>query len=130
MRSFFIFNNLKVDTFRLQDQPYPGFELLTWDHESKVHGTLWDIGQDAGYTPIGKGFVKGQVWVAQDLSKVSELEEFVGARSGLTEAMKVPVIVNADGLQTTLEATVYRLSKIKSRYNIIDGGHWLLKREK
>ena len=71
MRAYFIFNNLKVNTFALYDSPFPGFELLTWDHETFVDGTLWDIGDDAGYTPIGITKVYGQIWLAQDVNQVS-----------------------------------------------------------
>lgn len=130
MRTYFIFNNLKVDTFQLQDQPFPGFELLTWEHESKAPGTLWDLGIDAGFTTIGKGFVKGQLWVAHDLDKVKELELFVGVESGLTEPTKIPVLVETDACQTTVEAIVYKLREIKNIYNIVSDGHWLLKRMK
>lgn len=128
MRAYFIFNNLKVNTFALQDQPFPGFELLTWEHESFVDGTLWDIGFDAGYTPIGITQIQGQVWLAQDIQQVSEFEYFTGAKSGLTEPMTTKCYVLSDGFVDELSVIIYRLREIKSIYNIVHDGKWIIKR--
>jgi gamma-glutamylcyclotransferase (GGCT)/AIG2-like uncharacterized protein YtfP len=128
MRAVFIFNNLKVNTFLLQDQPFPGFELLTWEHESYIHGTLWDIGNDAGYTQIGVSNVHGQLWLAHDMQQMAELEYFIGAKSGLTEAIRSKVHVQDELAVHKIDAIVYRLSQIKSIYTIIPDGKWLIKR--
>lgn len=128
MRTFFIFNNLRVDKFRLDDQPFPGFELLTWEDHTKTFGTLWDMGTDAGYTPIGKSFVAGQLWIANDLNQVNELEYFLGAKSGLTEPCKVKVHVETKEVCEEVEAITYRLKKIDTIYKIVDDGYWLIKR--
>ena len=128
MRAFFIFNNLKVNTFNLKDEPFPGFELLTWDHESYTNGTLWDIGFDAGYTPIGISKVHGQVWLAHDINQITELEYFLGVNSGLTEPVKTKIFIQ-DTLGTEkIDATVYKLREIKSAYSIVYDGKWLIKR--
>jgi len=128
MRAYFIFNNLKVNTFTLQDQPFPGFELLTWEHESYTNGTLWDIGPDAGYTPIGITKVYGQLWLAHDVQQISELEYFLGAKSGLTEPVTTQIYVQDPHFVEKIDAVVYRLCEIKSIYNIIPDGKWLIKR--
>lgn len=128
MRVFFIFNNLKVNTFTLQDEPFPGFELLTWEHESFVDGTLWDIGNDAGYTPIGITKIYGQLWIAHDMQKINELEYFLGAKSGLTEPMVTKVYIICDEIGEKVDATIYKLRDIKSIYKIVSDGKWLIKR--
>lgn len=130
MRAYFIFNNLKVNTFALQDEPFPGFELLTWEHQSYAYGTLWDIGVDAGYTPIGLAQVQGQLWLAHDIQRIEELEYFIGAKSGLTEKSFAKIHIQADGIFENLDATVYKLAQIKPIYNIVPDGKWMIKREK
>ncbi len=128
MRPFFIFNNLRVDKFHLSDMPFPGFELLTWEDHTRAFGTLWDLGVDAGYTPIGKSFVNGQLWLAHDLNQINELEYFLGAHSGLTEPHKVEVIIQKDDINEKVTATVYKLTKISTQYKIVSDGYWLIKR--
>lgn len=128
MRAVFIFNNLKVNTFDLRDEPFPGFELLTWEHESHTDGTLWDIGLDAGYTPIGVTKVHGQIWLAHDIQQISELEYFLGVHSGLTEPTKTKIFVKDDFGYERIDATVYKLREIKSAYNIVYDGKWMIKR--
>ena len=128
MNAFFIFNNLKVNTFQLKDQPFPGFELLTWEHESYTEGTLWDIGFDAGYTPIGISKVHGQVWLSRDHQQISELEYFLGVHSGLTEPMKTKIYIQDNFGNEKITATIYKLREIKSIYSIVYDGKWLIKR--
>jgi hypothetical protein len=129
MRAYFIFNNLKVNTFLLKDSVFPGFDLLTWEHESYIDGTLWDMGYDAGYTPIGISKVYGQIWIAQDLKKISDLEYFLGVKSGLTEPIVTQCHINSNEFIGTLDTVVYRLKNINNRYNIVHDGKWLIKRE-
>jgi len=128
MQAFFIFNNLKVNTFNLRDEPFPGFELLTWEHESYTNGTLWDIGFDAGYTPIGIHQVHGQVWLSHDIQRIAELEYFLGVESGLTQPVKTKIFVQADFGFDKIDATVYKLREIKSAYSIVYDGKWTIKR--
>ena len=119
---------MMVDTFQLSDKPFPGFELITWEHQSKTPGTLWDMGIDAGFTLIGRGMVSGQLWFAHNIDKIRELDYFMGVDSGLTEPVKTKVSVDDGDLVVNLEAIVYRLKEIKSIYNIVGDGKWLLKR--
>lgn len=128
MRAVFIFNNLKVNTFNLRDEPFPGFELLTWEHESFTNGTLWDIGNDAGYTPIGIAQVYGQIWLAHDLNQLNELEYFLGAKTGLTEPMKTECYIMCDGIAEKIDVTVFRLREIRTIYSIVSDGKWIIKR--
>jgi hypothetical protein len=129
MAAYFIFNNLKVNTFSLYDSPFPGFELLTWDHESFVDGTLWDIGDDAGYTPIGITKVYGQLWLPQDINQVPELENFLGVNSGLTEPMKTKCSIIANDIAERLDVIIYRLRRIDTNYTIVHDGKWMIKRK-
>ena len=128
MQAFFIFNNLKVNTFNLRDEPFPGFELLTWEHESYTPGTLWDIGFDAGYTPIGLGKVYGQLWLSHDTQQILELEYFLGAQSGLTEPLKTKIYIQDDFGVEKVDAIVYKLREIRNDYNIVYDGKWMIKR--
>lgn len=128
MRAFFIFNNLRVDKFRLEDAPFPGFELLSWEDHTRTFGTLWDMGPDAGFTTIGRSFVSGQLWIAHDLNQIAELEYFLGAKSGLTEPCMVKVHVNNPEVCEEVNAIAYRLKKIDKTYNIVSDGYWSIKR--
>lgn len=128
MPAFFIFNNLKVNTFSLQDRPFPGFELLTWEHESFVDGTLWDLGHDAGYTPIGLTKIYGQIWITEDSQKMSDLEYFLGVPSGLTEPMLTKAYIITHDVGEKIDTVIYRLREIKSIYKIVPDGKWIIKR--
>ena len=130
MLAFFIFNNLRVDKFRLSDSPLPGFELLVWEDHCKTPGTLWDLGIDAGYTPIGLSDVSGQIWVTESVDKINELEYFLGVNSGLTEPHKIKAYVSNSGLYETFDATIYKLRQIQNMYKIVDDGYWMIRRTK
>ena len=126
MRAYFVYNNLKVNTFFLpHDGPIPGFELLAWDSEAFTIGTLLDIGDDAGFTPLGKTRVHGQIWVAHNTDCIKELERFSGIESGFTEIVRVPVSIFPD---SQMEALTFRLTNIPKEYKIVDDGKWLIKR--
>ena len=131
MRTYFIYNNLKVSPFIFGDAPIPGFELLTWDNESSIFGTLWDIGIDAGVTKIGKGLVYGQLWLAEDTNKIETLEEYMGVKSGLREPSPVDVqIQTKDGeIQEVIKAITFHLTKIRDYYKIVEDGKWQIKRQ-
>lgn len=126
--TYFIYGNLKVSPFFLKDSPVPGFELVTWDHQSWVYGTLYDIGDDAGFTPIGKDKVHGQVWRTDSIYNVYDLAKYSGVYDGLTEEVDLKVKIEDEGLEQILKATTFRLTEIKSEYNIVRGGHWIPKR--
>ncbi|NBP56314.1 hypothetical protein EBU71_07245 [bacterium] len=129
MQAIFIYNNLKVDTFNLRDQPFPGFELLTWEHESYIHGTLWDIGLDAGYTEIGIDNVYGQIWLTDSIDPLQELSYFLGYPNR-TYQKKMRAIINDDNnlIKEQIDATVYILKEIRPEYKRINDGKWFLKR--
>jgi gamma-glutamylcyclotransferase (GGCT)/AIG2-like uncharacterized protein YtfP len=129
MDAVFIFNNLKVDTFHLKDAPFPGFEILTWEHESFLHGTLWDLGVDAGYTEIGLNNVYGQIWITEYPNQLLELNEFLGYPNITSpKRKKVTIHSSADMINEELDCIVYTLNTIKSEYKIIKDGKWQLKR--
>lgn len=129
MQAIFVYNNLKVDTFNLKDQPFPGFDLLTWEHESYVHGTLWDIGVDAGYTEIGIDNVYGQIWITEHNDAFNDVAFFFGYPK-LTYTKKMKVVITEDGLTEKIDAFVFPLKKIEPHFNRIVDGKWLLKRER
>ena len=130
MSAFFIFNNLKVNTFRLYDQPFPGFSLLCWEHEASIPGTLWDMGVDAGYTPLSANLtdVSGQIWLSDNIQQISELEYFIGVHSGLTEPIKQKALISTKDLtKECIDVTVYKLKEIKKDYIIINDGKWSIR---
>lgn len=114
------------------DAPIPGFDLLTWDHESSVPGTLWDLGHDAGLTKIGRGVVYGQLWVANNIDKICLLEEYMGVYSGLTEPtpVEVKVATNDGEIQEIVKAITFHLTNIQECYKIVEDGKWQIKRSK
>ena len=129
MECYFIYNNLKVNPFILQDQPFPGCDLLCWDNQSYTYGTLWDLGVDAGFTRIGKGKVYGQVWVAKDYSKIREFQELLGIFSGRTELVEIPVTIQYECLVSEeIKALTNQLTKVDTKYQIVEDGKWLIKR--
>jgi len=130
MSLYFIYNNLKVNSFVLHDTPYPGFELLTWDMESWTFGTLWDLGDDAGYSRIGKSDVKGQVWICKNKEKENELNKFFGVEIGLTEPVEINVNIktNDNIVVEEVKAKTFALTKIQKEYTIVNDGYWMIKR--
>ena len=126
MELYFIYNNLKVSPFLPYDTPLPGFNLLTYDNESWTYGTLWDCGVDSGLTVIGNGEVYGQLWVAENLSMVKELEYLYGVHKGITKPTKVPVNIQFE--PEVVKATTFTLEKIIPSYTIVQDGKWLIKR--
>lgn len=127
MSAFFIFNNLKVSLHPC-DAPVPGFELLAHENQCSTIGTLWDIGNDAGFTLIGKTLIRGQLWIAKDMDAITELEDYLGVYKGLTvpEKITVDVVYEDIMLKEELPATIYKLATIKPAYKMLDDGWWTL----
>lgn len=125
MHALFVYNNLKVDPWQVnidltpKDTPFPGFELLTWETNASVTGTLWDIGGDAGYYPDQWGSVYGQIWITEDWKKIKEMEEFLGVYAGLTEPMKTTAYIIDKDLVENIAVTIYKLREIKKKYTIV-----------
>ena len=126
----FIYGNLKVSPFLPNDAPIPGFELVTYERESYVPGTLWDTGRDAGFTRIGNGIVYGQLWRITDPIKLDDLFLFTGVKSGILETIIIPIEVNVDNHKSEIEALTFSLTQIKKEYTIIQDGYWSIKRER
>ena len=123
MPAYFVFNNLKVNPFVLGDNPLPGFDLVAWD--AWTVGTLLDIGEDAGFSRLGKTEIHGQLWKLSDPREVYTLEEYVGKLSGLVDEIKIPVIVSIDEYLTEkLTATTFSIARIKPEYKILHTGRW------
>lgn len=129
MRTYFVFNNLKVNPFVLQDQPLPGFEVLVWENEAWTLGTLLDIGVDAGFTPIGHTKVHGQLWLAKDIYQTKQLETLAGVESGLTKIIKIPVVIQNNILKEEIEALTFKLTNISDYHRIVNDGKWTIKRD-
>jgi gamma-glutamylcyclotransferase (GGCT)/AIG2-like uncharacterized protein YtfP len=123
MPAYFIYSNLKVNPFLLGDRPLPGFELVAWD--SWTLGTLWDIGEEAGYSIIGKTKVHGQLWRLEDNSNEELIKQCSGIFSGLNREINVEVVVPIDELVSeNLMATTYALQEINTCYKIVSDGRW------
>ena len=123
MSCYFIYNNLKVHPFILGDGPLPGFELISWD--SWTIGTLWNIGEDAGYTRIGKDKVYGQLWKVEDYKELPFLEQCCGLESGRNEIIEVDLVVPIDDLiNDNISASTFALKNISNDYTIISDGKW------
>ena len=123
MSCYFIYNNLKVNPFLLGDRPLPGFELIAWD--SWTMGTLWDIGEDAGYTVIGKDKVHGQLWKVEDYKELPLLGRCCGINLGLSEEININLNVPIDELLTeSLSAVTFALKSISNDYSIVSDGKW------
>jgi hypothetical protein len=130
MFAVFVPNNLKVDPFHLRDQPVPGFDLLTWDHQSYVFGTLWDIDGDAGISEVGIDRVYGQVWTYDHGDQLKVLYEYFGApKISYPVVRKVYIEDKDDLINEKISATIFLLSKILPQYTMIRDGRWSLKRE-
>jgi hypothetical protein len=129
MDCYFIYSNSKVNTFILQDQPYPGLSVLEWENNCYTYGTLWDLGVDAGFTRLGKGKVYGQVWIVQDYAKIREFEELLGVFSGRTELVEIPVTIQYDSLlKEEIKALTNPLKQIRPEYQIVTEGRWPIRR--
>lgn len=123
VNSYFVYNNLKVNPFVLGDAPFPGFDLVAWD--GWTYGTLWDRGEDAGFTLIGKTKVHGQLWRLLEPTKLPELEDFWGVTRGNNELSEVEIVVPINEIENeTIKAITYTLTKIDTSYKIVYDGKW------
>lgn len=128
MSFYFIYNNLKVNPFILQDAPPLGFELLAWENDCHTPGTLWDIGVDAGLTSIGLGEVYGQIWKSLSYSNERDLEDLF-KRDGLFQPTEIKVLIE-DIPPILVEAKTFQLKTIVADYAIVHDGKWTIKRSK
>ena len=129
MKSYFIYSNVKVNPYILNDIPIPGFELLLWEHEVHTIGTLIDMGFDAGFTPVGNRKVSGQIWVLKDLKAENILESCVGAKSGITEPIEIDVQVNSNsGVVEKIKAKTYRIKEFKAIYKVCEFDTWWIRK--
>jgi hypothetical protein len=126
MELFFIYNNLKAKPLKpLSDASIPGFRVLTWNAE--VDGTLWDIGNDSGYTRLGISKVQGQLWIPDNYNNYSDLKSFCRVDEGITEITKVKAkfkIEPDDIIAEEIEVLTFALISIKPQYEIIRNGVW------
>lgn len=131
MDAYFIYNNLKVNTLMPGDAPLPGFNLLTYDQESWTTGTLWNLGEDAGFSHIGHHKVKGQLWTVERKADIEALESFSGVSSGLMEPVQIEVKIEAwnGEITETLQAVTFRLKELDPSYQVVTGGNWWIKRD-
>lgn len=126
---FFVFNNLKVNSFLLGDAPLPGFELVAWD--CWTMGTLWSLNTigDAGFTTIGITKVHGQLWRMEDPKQVPMLEQCFGKDSGLVRPVDIDIVVDFEYDKEKLKARTYALEmpvaqKLSPNYSIVADGKW------
>lgn len=126
MELIFVYNNLKAHPLKpLSDAPIPGFRVLSW--EALVHGTLWNIGGDAGLSTLGLNSVKGQLWIPDTYDKYNLLKSFCRVDEGLTEPKKLKAKFKIDPHDLKfeeLEVLTFTLTNIKPQYEIIHTGVW------
>lgn len=128
MSLYFICSNLKVNPFILQDKPLPGFNLLSWDNETSVEGSLWELDcGDAAYSKIITTSVRGQLWKLEDPDpdNISFLEDCVGVSKGICAPLEVNVTVTINELEKQqLRAITFALNRIIPNYKLIKDGRW------
>ena len=125
--AYFLFNNLKIDRLHQHDAPPAGFEVCVWDYNSWIDGTLFDIGGDAGFSPLGPDKVYGQIWIARDASAINQLYPFLGL-SSLTEPYITKAQIDFQGVRSELSVTAFKLKRIHNSYNVVKDGKWTIVR--
>lgn len=106
----------------VRSKPPEGFQVLSWETESFVCGSLWDIGCDLGYTPEGFSAVSGQVWKAEAPELEKKLHEMIGDH---TFPIKTKAILKE--LDETIPVTVFCLKEVKPSF-IRLYNTWILKK--
>lgn len=130
MQAVFIFNNLQVDTFNLNDAPFPGFELLTWEHESFIEAGLWDIGNDAGVTLSPFTKVYGQTWLTDSTTPITELQDFLQVpQSTHIEKVKIHIEIKNDLQKNHINGIVFALNEVKPHFKRLTEERWFLRRK-
>jgi len=121
---YFIYNNLKVNPFVIQDKPFPGFELVTWDHQTSTIGTLLNLGFDAAYIEAGHMLVKGQLWKSDDRIACRKLEDVFLTGDDFV-MIDVKVCLSIEDEQVKTDAITFALKQLKpGQYNPIPTGQW------
>jgi gamma-glutamylcyclotransferase (GGCT)/AIG2-like uncharacterized protein YtfP len=133
-RLLFVYNNLKVNYLILGDQPYPGFDVLTYENQSFVRGSLYHLGSDAGFTCSGHTKVWGQIWISDTDDSFRELQEFVYPEGNIRPVLTKATILekNEQGKVENIEVpvVVFTMTKVPMSAPRIDSGDWDIQRIK
>lgn len=115
MISYFVYNQLRVNPFLLYDRPFPGFEIVTWDNQSFITGSLVDTEIGEAYIEYGNELIRGQIWKTEDLVAGRKLEDAIGLASGLLELIKIEATIMLDDApkeEKTLETYTFALKSL------------------
>jgi gamma-glutamylcyclotransferase (GGCT)/AIG2-like uncharacterized protein YtfP len=124
-RILFVYDNLKV-TIHPGDAPYYGFEILAGEVQCSVIGTLYDLGQNAGYHQTGNTKVRGQIWTTNNSNLIQELKEFAYPKGNVCLAT-VHVTITEDNEKMVIPATTFALEKPPLSGKVVDSGYWIVK---
>lgn len=121
-RLLFVYDNLKVG-FHPADAPYDGFEILAGEANCTAEGTLFDLGQNAGYIPIGSTVVRGQIWATSNLYLIQELKDFAYPDGNVKRDFIYVKIVDEDD-DLVVPASVFTLDVVPDFAKRIESGFW------
>lgn len=124
-RILFVYDNLKV-TLHPGDGPYDGFEIIAGETQCTVKGTLYDLGENAGFIPEGNTLVKGQIWTAQNYNLIQELKDFAYPK-GNVRLQKVSVTITEDKDNLVIPATVFALNSVPASALKVNSGFWAVR---
>lgn len=127
-RILFVYDNLKV-TLHPGDGPYTGFEIIAGETQCSITGTLFDLGENAGYIPEGNTNVKGQIWTADNYTLIQELKEFAYPK-GNVRLHKVNVTITEDKENLIIPATVFALNAVPVTALRVISGFWAVRSER
>lgn len=124
-RVLFVYDNLKV-TMSPGDAPYPGFELLAGEMQCSVQGTLYDLGYNAGYHPVGTTNVRGQIWTTHNSTLVKDMYEILYSQ-GNVQLLSANVTITEDKEKMVVPAMIFSLHAVPDQVKIVDSGYWLVR---
>lgn len=124
-RAVFIYGNLKVSLIP-GDQPYPGFDFLVGEAVCSAKGTLYDLGNDAGYIPEGNSLVSGQIWIAESAYTIRELRSFF-IPNGNCKEIPIRVKIKEDKEQLEIPVVTFGLERVPFGAKRIESGYWAVR---
>lgn len=112
MISYFVYNQLKVNPFILNDEPFPGFEILTWDNQSYIVGSLKETEIGDAYIEHGNELIPGQIWHTDDIIAGRKLEDAVGLATGILELIRVDATILIDDSPESVNTLTFALKSL------------------
>lgn len=121
-RILFVFDNLKV-TLYPGDGPYHGFEILAGEAQCSTTGSLYDLGDNAGFLPKGNGVIRGQIWTTYSYQLIDELKDFAYP-NGNVRLQTVRVTITEDDERIVVPATIFAMDYVPEGAKRVDSGFW------